>query len=344
MSEIAIAIRRPEGVRPALPSSFYEPSAARGAAFVLFAVGLFAGAGILAALVAGSAAPAWLRAVALPVLVLAAAHGAHLVGFVGHEGIHLTLHPSKKASVLLGTFFSAMTPFSAVGFGVSHWAHHRFTNQASDPDARLYSRFRTVWSRLLFARAAANRLHFGNLAALVLGKPLAPGYKLPFSRREQRALALVNVACHAFWLTVYGALAAVRPEMVLVGIVVPLAVALPLSGLRGYVEHGGTGVGLFRDARSWTAPVYALLFLGNNFHLEHHLYPSVPCWRLPAVHRWLRARGHLMEWGRAVDDSALGPLAHVTRRTQYPAPFALDLRDEPAPVSRVALRGSVRRR
>jgi len=27
---------------------------------------------------------------------------------------------------------------------------------------------------------------------------------------------------------------------------------------------------------------------GTNYHLEHHLYPRVPCWRLPALHRWLR--------------------------------------------------------
>ena len=30
---------------------------------------------------------------------------------------------------------------------------------------------------------------------------------------------------------------------------------------------------------------------GTNFHLEHHLYPRVPCWRLPALHRWLKEQG-----------------------------------------------------
>ncbi len=29
-----------------------------------------------------------------------------------------------------------------------------------------------------------------------------------------------------------------------------------------------------------------------NYHLEHHLAVFVPCWRLPAVHSLLLARGH----------------------------------------------------
>jgi fatty acid desaturase len=30
-----------------------------------------------------------------------------------------------------------------------------------------------------------------------------------------------------------------------------------------------------------------------NYHLEHHLLPTVPWWRLPSLHRTLVARGAL---------------------------------------------------
>jgi fatty acid desaturase len=38
----------------------------------------------------------------------------------------------------------------------------------------------------------------------------------------------------------------------------------------------------------------ALLFPHHvNFHLEHHLYPAVPHYHLPALHRLLHAKGAL---------------------------------------------------
>jgi fatty acid desaturase len=37
--------------------------------------------------------------------------------------------------------------------------------------------------------------------------------------------------------------------------------------------------------RAFIAPYWV------NYHLEHHLFLFVPCWRLPAAHRLLRAKG-----------------------------------------------------
>jgi fatty acid desaturase len=42
-------------------------------------------------------------------------------------------------------------------------------------------------------------------------------------------------------------------------------------------------------ARMTFAPLHV------NYHLEHHLLPTVPWWRLPALHRTLAARGVLPE-------------------------------------------------
>jgi len=46
----------------------------------------------------------------------------------------------------------------------------------------------------------------------------------------------------------------------------------------------------FRQTRTYLLnPLAAFLFAPHqvNFHLEHHLYPSVPYYRLPELHRWL---------------------------------------------------------
>jgi len=33
------------------------------------------------------------------------------------------------------------------------------------------------------------------------------------------------------------------------------------------------------------------VYFGANYHLEHHAYPGVPCYRLPTVHKLLTASG-----------------------------------------------------
>jgi predicted RND superfamily exporter protein/fatty-acid desaturase len=320
---------REAALRPMLPYACYETSIACGTAFVLAGVLLFLGGGVLAAHVVGMDLPLAMRLLAVVPLVLVASHGAHLLGWVGHEGIHLLLARNKHVSAYLGTFLSAMTSFSAVGYGVAHWNHHRFTNQESDPDARLYYPFRTFWSRFLWARPAGSRSHLRNTIDMARGRPLTLGYKLPFTAEQSRRLAVFNLVALAFWFGLYAMAAAVHPLGVVVGIVLPILILIPISGLRGYIEHAGTGVGMFRDTRSWAAPVFTVLFFGNNLHLEHHLYPGVPCYRLLRVHRFLRDGGWLARWNAPVETTVLGALRDTTSRSQYPNPVAPDRAFDP---------------
>src|SRR5262245_32322982 len=143
--------------RPRLPPELYEPSLLRSGAFVLTGVGAFVGCGLLASYVAGLGAPGWVRLLLVLPLLLGAQQGAHLLGWIGHEGIHLSLHRNRYVSLVVGCFVSAMSLFLAMGYGISHWNHHRFTNQASDPDVAIYPRLTTFWSRFFLARALAQR-------------------------------------------------------------------------------------------------------------------------------------------------------------------------------------------
>jgi fatty acid desaturase len=304
--------------KPRLPRDFYEIDLFASFAFIAVAAGLFVGGGWAAATVATSTMSLWVRVPLTAVLVVVAAHGGHLLGFVGHEGIHLNLVRNKYGSVLLGSLLSSMVSFMAIGYGVSHWSHHRFTNREQDPDARLYSVFPTFWRRFFFARLAGSRSHTRNTIAAALGRPLGTGHRLPFGPRTQRALAIANLAFFAGWVTVYVAIAIRSPIAAFVGIALPILVVVPMSGLRGYLEHGGTDRGAIRDSRSYAAPLYTLLFFGNNLHLEHHMYPGVPCYRLPRLHRWLRAQGTFARYSAHVDYSVAGPWRHATGLSQYP--------------------------
>jgi beta-carotene hydroxylase len=304
--------------RPRLPLALYRPRPVLATAMIATSLLLFVGGGLLSWKFGTMDAPLWLRTPALLFSLLAAAHGGHLLGFIGHEGIHLLLYPNRYVSMVVGSFLSAMTSFSAVGYGVSHWNHHRFTNLASDPDAQLYSPLKTFWRRFLLARGAGSRSHMRNTIRLARGLPLDLGYRLPFSARTQRVLARLNLAFHALWFGLYAVLLVVAPAVAIFAVLLPILVLIPISGLRGYIEHAGTGLGSFRDTRSYAAPLYTWLFFGNNLHLEHHLYPGVPCYNLPAVNRLLEDGGHFAAWQAPVDRSLLGPLQHTASTSQYP--------------------------
>ena len=306
---------------PALPRSFYAPSTAGGLAFVGTAVATFALPALGAAWVVDTALPAAVRALVVLALALVGQQGLHLLGWVGHEGFHLSLHRNKTVSAWLGICASSMVlSFAQVGVAITHALHHRDTNGPEDPDLRLFSPHQTFWRRLLFGRLGVNRVFLANTIRLACDWPLRVSVVVPFRPGQLRTLARVNLLSSSAFAALYAWAVVVSPMRALAAIGLPHLLAILLSGLRPYLEHAGTEIGSFRDARSYTSPIYTVLFYGNNFHLEHHLYPSVPCYRLAALHRRLVAEGYHARMGAFVETTFWGALAHATGRSCYPMP------------------------
>jgi fatty acid desaturase len=261
------------------------------------------------------------RVLAVLALGIVGQQGLHLLGFVGHEGFHLNLHRNKTVSAVLGICASSMVfSFAQVGVAITHALHHRDTNGPDDPDLPLFSRHQTLWRRLLFGRLSVNRVFLANTFRIAFNRPLRVPIVVPFRPRQLRTLARLNLALSVGFAALYGWCLVVAPLRALAAIVLPHLLGIALSGLRPYLEHAGTEVGPFRDARTYAAPLYTWLFFGNNFHLEHHLYPSVPCYRLPALHRRLVAEGHHARAGSFVETTLGGALRHASGRSRYPTP------------------------
>lgn len=305
---------------PRLPPELYRRPRFGAAVFISYSVALFVLPAALARFVAGTDLPLAVRVFAALPLLLLAQQGLHLLGWVGHEGFHLSLTRNRYLSAGLGIFFSSMIiNFMEVGWAAGHWNHHRYTNQPPDPDCELFTRYQSFWRRLLFARLASNRVNLANTLRMLSGKPLGYAYSLPFPPGTLRALAGFNIACSLFWLSIYAAIAVFDPLTGLVAIVTPHLLSLLYTGLRPYVEHAGTGVGQFVDARTRTSPFFSVLYFFNNYHLEHHLYPWVPCYRLPAVHRYLKVHGHFDDKRAPVEGGVIAAYAHATAGSAYPA-------------------------
>jgi fatty acid desaturase len=234
--------------------------------------------------------------------------------------MHLSLTRNRYVSAILGIFFSSMViNFMEIGFAIGHWDHHRYTNQPLDPDCELFARYRGFWRRLLLARFRSNRQYHSITLRTAAGRPLPRGYTLPFSAATVRSLAIFNLLSSLLWLTAYIAITVYEPLTGLVSIALPHVSSLLYTGLRPYLEHAGTDPGMFTNARTRTAPFFTVLYFFNNYHLEHHLYPSVPCYRLPSVHRWLKEGGYFEAHHAHIESGVLAAYAHAGANSTYPA-------------------------
>jgi beta-carotene hydroxylase len=316
--------------RPAIPRGWYEPSTTGSAAFVLYAVTLFLVPAYLSVQVVHAQASAWLKLAALVPLLILSQQGLHLCGWVGHEGLHFTLHRNRYVSAVVGIFVSSFTPaFMAVGAAFSHWQHHRYTNLPNDPHCVMFPQYRTALARLLWARPFANRRFVRETLKVALGRPLEYPIYFPFGATGVRRLALLNVATQVVVMSGYLAFTLHDPAGALVAVWAPLLLAIMHSGLRIYVEHAGTTVGKYGDARTYSHPVLTALYFGNNYHLEHHLYPGVPCYRLPRIHRFLGSRGLLAHAGAVVDGRLFTYWHAVGKEYGYPTGSGQDDGDSP---------------
>jgi beta-carotene hydroxylase len=305
--------------RPKLSPEIYRPSRVGAFVFITYSLALFVIPAALSRLIAGSDLPMVVRALGLLPLLLLAQQGLHLLGWVGHEGMHLSLTRNRYVSAILGIFFSSMViNFMEMGFAIGHWDHHRYTNQPLDPDCKLFARYQGFWRRLFLARFASNRHYNVATLRMAAGKALEKDYAFPFSAGTIRALAVFNLLCSMLWLSAYIVITLYDPLAGLISIALPHGLGLLYTGLRPYVEHAGTDTEMFANARTRTAPIFTALYFFNNYHLEHHLYPSVPCYRLALVHRRLEEGGYLAPNGAHIESGVLAAYAHAKSKSRYP--------------------------
>jgi beta-carotene hydroxylase len=75
-------------------------------------------------------------------------------------------------------------------------------------------------------------------------------------------------------------------------VLLPTVWVLAITGMTPYLEHADTVLEAGKNSRSRTSGLFKFLQIGTNYHNEHHMYPAIPCWRLPKVHKLLNAQGY----------------------------------------------------
>jgi fatty acid desaturase len=214
-----------------------------------------------------------------------------------HDAAHGALHGNLKVNDFAGEH---LTGGGLVRYRTYHLGHHRFAQQAEDPDLGLSAPFpitplslRRKISRDLTGRTAFKQ-RFGDLQARLRarkpGEPVLP-ILLEEIRRKRRWL-LGGVV-----ITAIGAPFGAWWAWPVLWLVPQFTWFQMITRLRNIAEHAciakdepdplrharTTRAGLL--ARATLAPYYV------NYHCEHHMFMHVPCYNLPRAHRVLAAKG-----------------------------------------------------
>jgi fatty acid desaturase/membrane-associated phospholipid phosphatase len=221
-----------------------------------------------------------------------------------HDGMHSSLFPNRRwnriGSVLLGaTFFMSYSAYR-----VLHARHHRFLGDSRDPDD-----YRNYLPR---PRVLLWSLHFMRLSVgPLLYLALIPVLALKHGTGEERRHILAE---YLFLLAAYSVLLRFVPgALLLIAWLVPLLMVAAFTAIRGFTQHGITDASdpYIASRTILPNPLVGFFLLHENYHLEHHLFPEVPSYHLPRLHRLIWPRLPRVVSGR----SYLGFLARFLRAT-----------------------------
>ena len=257
----------------------------------------------------------WPSAWMLPSIVVIgiAQHGLFILA---HEAAHYRLFANRAANDGVGRFIGMLGGISMCTYRVTHRLHHNNLYTEEDPDTAIHGGYPRGKAYLLKKLAQ-------DLAGLNAWKTFAYFFGAPAinadTNREIRPLddtsPQLRAAARAdrLWVIGFHVVAPIAASiadggrglaMYAVLWLLPLITVLqPILRLRAICEHGA--------AQDLSSPLTAartnrtfgsianrfarvVLFPHHvNYHVEHHLYPAVPHYHLPALHRMLVDKGAL---------------------------------------------------
>ena len=202
-----------------------------------------------------------------------------------HEVVHHTVFQRRRpfAERLLGLIYAVPSGISASQFTRWHLDHHAELGSEEDDPKRhhLSPKVNKRWYKLLYCTPALFPIYFRAARRESSTYPVELQRSIAFERRLSLAFHLSAIA--VLWYF-FGFYAALRTSVVPVFFVFPVAFTLNRLGQHYDIDPDdpakwGT---LMRGHWFWD-----FVFLNSNYHLEHHYFPGVPFYRLPAVQRAL---------------------------------------------------------
>jgi len=248
---------------------------------------------------AGAMAVIWPITIPIAVMLI----GARQLGLaiLMHDAAHRALSSDPKVNDFVGHWLAGQ-PVGATlpSYRNYHLTHHKYAQQAEDPDLGLSAPFPITRKSLRrkMIRDLTGQTFFKQRTAVLRARLKArkPG------ESAWSCWAAEGVRLRGFLLWQLGLLVALSA----IGLwwtyfvlwLLPMATWYPLiTRLRNIAEHACIAKDEpdpLRHARTTTANLIERAFIAPyyvQFHCEHHMFMHLPCYQLPRAHRLLERKG-----------------------------------------------------
>lgn len=192
----------------------------------------------------------------------------HLVGTVIHDASHNVAHRNRTMNAILGHGSALMLGFAFPVFTRVHMQHHAHVNDPDNDPDHFVSTGGPLW--LIAARFFYHEIFF-------FRRRLWRKYEL-----LEWALSRLVVATIVFLAWQHDQLGFIFNYWFSPALVVGVALGLFFDYLphRPFQERDR-----WKNARVYPSPILNLLILGQNYHLIHHLWPSIPWYYYQRAYR-----------------------------------------------------------
>jgi fatty acid desaturase len=213
------------------------------------------------------------------------------LGALMHDAAHYRGYINRPLNDFVGEILALPTSSSMAGYRNSHFAHHRELNSENDPDWR-----RNLGMKEYEFPAPVSSVLMRTMQYL-LGLKTVTAVTGFHKNKETRDIAAAVTRARLFFF------AALLVSSIVLGFwnlllaywIVPLMTAfLAVRYFRSVAEHYAVEhENVLNESRTVIAPLWERWLIapwGLNYHIEHHLFPGVPCFRLAELHQLLMTR------------------------------------------------------
>ena len=258
----------------------------------------------------------------LAILVIGSRQQA--LGILVHDATHYLLFTNRTVNDIVSDLFAGFpVNISTTLYRSTHYPHHRYTNTPDDPDYEYqvtdpdWQWPKTRWEAVkvllksMFIINIRSAIKVANRWApgMNLFTPITPAYPL------RARILFVTVTITVYAVLIYTGLIW---KALILWMVPALTVVNLTNRMRAMAEHIVVpGTHELNTTRTVIPNLLERLFispLGINYHIEHHVFPSVPCYNVPKLHKllmqdpWYRATAHLNRGYLSVRQGFLGEL------------------------------------
>jgi fatty acid desaturase len=215
----------------------------------------------------------------------------HALAVLMHDAAHYRGNSRRWLNESIGELLALPVGITMQGYRNTHFAHHRELNTENDPDwvrklgAREFSFPKSSTEIILLLCQFAVGLQFFSQAKKIRG--MKNLNEVSVKLKIARALIVLFILALSIYMDFW--------RQLILYWIVPLATSFMLFlHIRSVAEHFAVEYEhVLNHTRTVVAPFWERwLFApyGVNYHLEHHLYPSVPFFRLSELHRYLMTK------------------------------------------------------